>query len=285
MKYKFFNPLGNATEHKITQTTHGESKANPNDLSKQQAVDTSAIGGTPVYAVADGIIFKVYNAASKSYFALDFGMPFYALYVHCKTDLKEGSAVKLGQKIGEVVAMTDSHLHFGFKNKDVTPPKYNPMEYFDRATRFYATGPAIKKLWCLPGGDIDWSKFRDLYLGKEDTPVNPCAELQSKYNLLLTQYEKNLLALEIALENEGVVKRENQRLTADLATSALKVVELTGQLNERDLALKKYKSDYDKIKEEYGRATEIAKQFETVSGALSGLINAIIARIKNQNKL
>lgn len=165
---KFFPPLGSGSVHKITNTYHGESASNPGDFSKQIAVDISATGGTPVYAVADGTIVNA-TASAGGYCTLDIGLPYWCLYVHTTKWLPVGTKVKRGQKIAEVMTMSGSHLHLGTKMKNSTPPKYGLMELVDRSAVFgvgFTKGSAsyneILNAWFYSDQKIKWELFADV---------------------------------------------------------------------------------------------------------------------------
>jgi uncharacterized coiled-coil protein SlyX len=168
---KFFPPLGQVP-HKISQTTHGHKADVPTDLSKQQAIDFSAVGNAPLSASHDGTITNVVSSGTGSYFVLDVGKPFLVLYVHSIAEVTKGAKVTKGQRIGRVYPMNASHVHYAFQNKNGTRPTDNPMEYMDRATRFYATHPDIIKVWCKTNGDVKWELFADKKLPAPITVPN-----------------------------------------------------------------------------------------------------------------
>ena len=96
-------------------------------------IDINARANTPVYAVADGIVFKSewYNGYGN-YIEIDHGNNIHSFYGHLnKRDVTKGSTVKQGQNIGlsgNTGAGTAEHLHFGVHNntKSDNPVKYLP---------------------------------------------------------------------------------------------------------------------------------------------------------------
>lgn len=186
---KFFPPLGSGSVHKITNTYHGESASNPGDFSKQVAVDFSAVGGKPVYAVADGTIVNATPNAG-GYCTLDIGQGYWVLYVHTYAWLPIGTKVKRGQQIAAVKKMYGSHLHFGLKNKNYKAPHPRPMDFMDRGliTPLLTSGhPDITKVW-WKDGQFNWSIHKDLNLDQTPVvtppptvpPVDPCKEKVEK---------------------------------------------------------------------------------------------------------
>lgn len=92
-------------------------------------LDYGAPTGTPVYAMADGIVFLTgtdffYNG---TFVYMDHGQGLNSFYLHfSKLDVKDGEFVKKGQKIGEIGTSgrsTGPHLHWGVQwfNKRVDP--------------------------------------------------------------------------------------------------------------------------------------------------------------------
>lgn len=89
-------------------------------------LDIAARRGTPVHAMADGVV-KL--AADEFYYSGNFlliehGQGLYSVYLHLsKKDVKDGDIVKKGQKIGEIGTTgrsTGPHLHWGvnwYKNR------------------------------------------------------------------------------------------------------------------------------------------------------------------------
>lgn len=92
-------------------------------------LDYGAPTGTPVYAMADGVVLLTgvdffYNG---TFVFLDHGQGLTSVYLHfSKLNVKDGELVKKGQKIGEVGTSgrsTGAHLHWGVQwyNKRVDP--------------------------------------------------------------------------------------------------------------------------------------------------------------------
>lgn len=159
---KLFSPFGNVV-HSLTQTTHGESASNPNDLTRQKAEDWSAVAGTPVYAGCDGVIVNVTSSAG-SYMTLDPGAscPFYIPYVHVKAIVGKDEKVVRGQQIAITIAPY-GHLHLGFKNKNGLAPHPEPMDYLDRSTVIQTSYQEIASIWFV-NGSINWGLFQDLHI-------------------------------------------------------------------------------------------------------------------------
>lgn len=155
---------GNA-KYKITQTYHGSNASNPNDLSKQCAVDFSALGGANVYAVADGTIVNA-TASAGGYCTLDIDEDWWVIYVHTTNWLPIGTKVRRGQKIAQIKSMGGSHLHLALKNKSGRASHPQLMDYVDRSVPYVSGHPDITKLWFKNGNPnvINWNNFRDLSL-------------------------------------------------------------------------------------------------------------------------
>jgi hypothetical protein len=268
MSNKMYPPLGN-TPHKISQSTHGENASNPSDLSKQQAVDISANGNAPLYAVWDGVIVNAVNSGTGSYFALDIGLPFYVLYVHATADLPKGTAVKRGQKIGRVFPMTGSHLHFGFKNKNGSRPTDNPMEYLQRdMVRYFATHPDIIKLWCLPTGDIKWDLFVNKTIGATSPPpaLTQGSKLKVKVINIRLRESKGTSAKIIRLLDVGEtieVVNDNYPLSGGYYWLQVSTKDGGGWTA--------YQTDWFEIVKDdcQGKLSEASKTIETLQGELS----------------
>lgn len=204
---KFYPPLGSTT-HWITQTNHGESASNPDDLSKQNAIDLSAVAGHPIYAVHDGTIV---NATSSygGYCTLDIGEAFYVLYVHTAKWLPTGTKVRRGQKIAEVKSMTGSHLHLGLKNKTGKAPHPDPMGYMDRVTKYDSKYAIIKKMW-FKNGAINWALFPDSHLKGTDCEQRVKEAVESNTRTwqakLLEEQKKHAATQKLLVEKNGEVK-------------------------------------------------------------------------------
>lgn len=92
-------------------------------------LDIAAINGTPVYAMADGIVRLAADDFyySGNFILLDHGQGLNSVYLHLsKKDVKDGDSVKKGDKIGEIGStgrVTGPHLHWGVQwyNKRVDP--------------------------------------------------------------------------------------------------------------------------------------------------------------------
>ncbi len=100
-------------------------------------IDIAAPRGTPVYAMADGVVLL---AADNFYYSgnfilLDHGLGLNSVYLHLsKKDVKEGEFVKKGEKIGEIGTTgrsTGPHLHWGTQwySKRVDPKDFLEMNY------------------------------------------------------------------------------------------------------------------------------------------------------------
>lgn len=178
---KLYPPFGQ-TIHYLTQTTHGESASNPNDLSKQKAEDWSAIVNTPIYAGCDGKIVNVSTSAGV-YLTLDPGgwCPYWILYVHCKSIVALNTVVKRGQQIA-VTTGSYGHLHLAFKNKNSTAPHPEPMDYFDRTVDIRTKYASIADLW-FKNGVINWSLFNDFYIVDKLISINSLVEFTSGTNI------------------------------------------------------------------------------------------------------
>lgn len=237
---KFYPPLGSKT-HWITQTYHGESASNPNDLSKQCAIDLSAVGGAPVYAVADGIINNA-TTSYGSYCSLDIGEAFNVLYVHTINWLPKGTRVKRGQKIAEIKPMTGSHLHFGLKNKTGKAPHAQPMDYMPRDIKYDTRYTSIKAIW-WKNGSINWSLFKDLQVGSPDCS----AEIQKAVESTTATWSKKL-------SDEQEAHKKTQKLLVEVNADKKALESQFAQLNveyqlckERNEKLEKDLQDYTKL--------------------------------------
>ncbi|GJQ62026.1 MAG: hypothetical protein SCALA702_10790 [Melioribacteraceae bacterium] len=92
-------------------------------------LDIAAMTGTPVYAMADGVVRLAADDFyySGNFILLDHGQGLNSVYLHLsKKDVKDGDKVKKGDKIGEIGStgrVTGPHLHWGVQwyNKRVDP--------------------------------------------------------------------------------------------------------------------------------------------------------------------
>ena len=147
---KFISPLD--TELKITQTYH--TSAN------NTAIDISAIAGTPVRAIADGVIgVTSKNAGSYCTLVID-NSSLVAYYVHTYRWLPPATKVKAGDIICYVAPKSlnggyAEHLHLGLT------AGYYIMDYFDRNIVFKTKYQDIKKEWFI-GENLNWKLFKDL---------------------------------------------------------------------------------------------------------------------------
>lgn len=159
---KFRSPF-NTNELFISQTFHGESASNPDDLSKQCAVDLSKEAGSNVFSVCNGTVELVTTGGGSYVSVVPDGANFRILYVHIdRFTVSKGQKVSKGQIIGKIKALSSgSHLHFGLKNISGVAPHPQPMDYFDRNLVFKTNYQSIKDIW-FKGETLDWSKFRDL---------------------------------------------------------------------------------------------------------------------------
>ena len=159
---KFRSPTGN-NEIWISQTTHGESATNPNDLSKQKAIDISMSGGTNFVSVCSGTVELTTTSGGGYISVIPDNASFRILYVHTKDwVVSKGQKVQAGQILGKIQTLsTGSHLHFGLKNISGVAPHPEPMDYFDRSIIFRTKYQAIKDIWFI-GENLNWAKFQDL---------------------------------------------------------------------------------------------------------------------------
>ncbi len=101
-------------------------------LAFHNGVDIVVGDGTPVFAVADGVVNKTANSEkSGKYLLIQHADAYESLYAHCsKIFVAPGSVVKKGDKIalsGHSGKVTGSHLHLGIKQNGRW---INPTEIF-----------------------------------------------------------------------------------------------------------------------------------------------------------
>ena len=159
---KFKSPTG-SNEIWISQTTHGESASNPNDLSKQRAIDISMNEGVNFFSVCSGVVELTTTSGGGYISIIPDNANFRILYVHTKDwTVSKGQRVQVGQVLGKIQTLsTGSHLHFGLKNISGVAPHPEPMEYFDRGLVFRTKYADIKKVWFI-GENLNWGLFKDL---------------------------------------------------------------------------------------------------------------------------
>lgn len=159
---KFRSPF-NTNEIWLSQTYHGESASNPDDLSKQCAVDLSKEAGSNVFSVCNGTVELVTTGGGSYVSIIPDGANFRILYVHIdKFTVSKGQKVSKGQVIGKIRTLSSgSHLHFGLKNISGKAPHPQPMDYFDRSLVFRTKYKAIKDIW-FKGENLNWDLFKDL---------------------------------------------------------------------------------------------------------------------------
>jgi murein DD-endopeptidase MepM/ murein hydrolase activator NlpD len=88
---------------------------------KHEGIDIFARKGTPVVAVADGVVVEAGNTSrgGKTVWLRSFNDDFYYYYAHLNVQLvRSGQTVKKGQHLGTVgntgnAKLTPPHLHFG----------------------------------------------------------------------------------------------------------------------------------------------------------------------------
>jgi len=149
---KYKSPLGN--ELWISQTYHTNTS--------NKAVDFGSTPvGTPVYAMANGVIGTI-SSAYGSYLTLDVDNSDHKLfYVHVyKFKVAKGQRVVVGQQLAEIALQSVNggyapHLHLGLQ------PQYNLMDYLSRDISIQSKYMAIQVVW-FKGGVFDWSKHSDL---------------------------------------------------------------------------------------------------------------------------
>ena len=109
-------------------------------IRKHKGIDIHARKGTPVVAIADGIIINrdLTPTGGKTLWLRSAAQPVTAYYAHLDKQLvKEGDFVRKGQVIGTVgntgnAITTPSHLHFGIAKGNTW---VNPLPYVKNATK------------------------------------------------------------------------------------------------------------------------------------------------------
>jgi hypothetical protein len=185
---KLSNLFGSKTI-KITQTTHGHSATNTQDLRYQRAVDEVPVpfmDENSVYAQGDGVVEIAFNNGGlpDSYIQIKYnGIPFPKQIVHCYPvkGIAKGTKVKAGLRIGKMCkAVKDfygkgidhaPHIHDAFYDRTGKGLAPNPFDYLDRKTKVTATHKDILATNWFKNGVFQWSVFKDL--GKSPTPVTP----------------------------------------------------------------------------------------------------------------
>lgn len=72
------------------------------------------------------------------------------------------------------------------------------------------------------------------------------------------------------------------RLEREQLKSDAKIAELTKELKNRDESIKRYKATNERLSNQIRETREVASKFETVWGALSGLVSALLRTIKSE---
>ncbi|GAB4092124.1 M23 family metallopeptidase [Flaviaesturariibacter terrae] len=118
-------------------------------IRRHKGIDIHARKGTPVVALADGVIVERAQRpiGGKTLWLKPAGQPWTAYYAHLDKQLvREGQHVHKGQVIGTVgntgnARTTPSHLHFGVKRNDEW---VNPLPYVKGAPKVAAAGGSKK---------------------------------------------------------------------------------------------------------------------------------------------
>jgi hypothetical protein len=168
----------------ISQTYHGESASNPNDLSLQCAIDLSKSASSNVLSVCDGTVDIVTTSYGGYVSVIPDGASFKIFYVHVdRFEVSKGQRVKTGQILGKIKYLASgSHLHFALKNLSGRAPHPQPMDYFDRGLLFTTKYADIKAIW-FTGGNLNWSKFKDLSYNSISMKIGDNVELSADTNL------------------------------------------------------------------------------------------------------
>ena len=116
---------------------------------KHEGIDIFARKGTPVVAVADGVVVEAGNTArgGKTIWLRSFNDDFYYYYAHLNEQfVRSGQTVKKGEHLGTVgntgnAKLTPPHLHFGIYS--YTGP-INPLPYVKNLRKVAIPGNAKK---------------------------------------------------------------------------------------------------------------------------------------------
>ena len=119
-------------------------------IRKHKGIDIHARKGTPVVAIADGIIINrdLTPIGGKTLWLRSAAQPVTAYYAHLDKQLvKEGDFVRKGQVIGTVgntgnAITTPSHLHFGIAKGNTW---VNPLPYVKNATKVSVKKISVRK--------------------------------------------------------------------------------------------------------------------------------------------
>ena len=265
MKVKVQAPFGKGN-HKITQTYH--------QRPVQNAVDISAITGREVLGHRGKVAIVRDNLGQKSYVAIDIGEDELLFYVHIVPKVKEGQEIKMGQVIGTVHKKVQfpTHLHMTFQRRDRKPSNYKLMDYISRDANWYATGEAIKKLWCKSDGTLDWRKFGNKYVEIPDNCEKYVQEI-ADLKLELIEVEKKLAKCE---SDKKLLEERNEKLEGDVddleeacKTQKEVIEDYTSRLAKCSVSLVKARRELSECR------TELEK-LSTVNGLLSALLKKLI---------
>jgi len=247
---KFKSPL-NSKELWISQSSHGESASNPDDLSKQCAVDISANGGQYVYSVSEGIVELVTTSLGSYVSIIPTNAKFRILYVHVDNFfVKKGDKVKVGTKIAKIKKMTGSHLHFGLKNISGKAPHPCPMDYFDRSLVFRTKYKSIKDIWFI-GENLNWKLFKDLHYKDTPKPENPPQPPVVPSNC--EKQEKEILDLKQKIDT---LEHELGAKNGELNVKNAEVEELKESLTEIGDKFTTLSIEKNRIENDYNKSVE-----------------------------
>jgi len=155
--------------------------------------DMMASVGTPVYAIADGVVkIKSLNGWGSGNVALIVehktmnGIAFRVIYGHITTDKNAGNSVKAGDRIGAIGPWSNgSHLHFGILSPGLSVPVTDP-DYMGRwkdskfgvqeSNGYYDNG-LIDPIWFIthnaPDNYLSRADINQSSLRKPIPPTNP----------------------------------------------------------------------------------------------------------------